>query len=398
MPRPAVEVADVFRALGQEYWERHAPHVSREQQRVVRAITSCRTAALGGHVEACDACAYQRIAYNSCRDRHCPKCQGAARDLWVAARREDLLEVEYFHLVFTLPDEIARIALRNKRCVYGCLFRAAWETLRSIASDPKHLGAEVGMVAVLHTWGQTLTHHPHLHCVVPGGGLSPEGGWVRCRRGFLLPVRVLSSRFRSVMLAELERAAERGEIAWVGQIEELADPEAFGRLVRELRATKWVVYAKRPFGGPEQVLKYLGRYTHKVAITNHRLLALEGGVVHFRYRDYRADAERVMTLSVEEFARRFLQHVLPDGFQRIRHYGLLANRGRREKLARCRASIGPGLGSDPSSAGEVDEAGRARTASEREGRTCPTCGKGLMRRVRVLEPADLGRAAPLDTS
>jgi hypothetical protein len=391
MHRPSVEVADVFRALGDEYWDRLSPHVSRGQRRVVRAITSCRTSALGGHVEACDACAYQRIAYNSCRDRHCPKCQGAARERWVAARREDLLEVEYFHLVFTLPEQIAEIALRNKRCVYGLLFRAAWETLRSLASDPKHLGAEVGMVAVLHTWGQTLTHHPHLHCVVPGGGLSPGGEWVRCRRGFLLPVRVLSSRFRRVMLAELERAAERGEIAWVGQIEGFADFEAFGRLVRELRATKWVVYAKCPFGGPEQVLKYLGRYTHKVAITNHRLLALEDGCVSFRYRDYRAgNAERVMALGVEEFARRFLLHVLPDGFQRIRHYGLLANRTRREKLARCRDLLSPSGG-----AVEISEAAEANREMDR---ICPACGQGVMRRMGAVELAEAEPPEPPDTS
>jgi hypothetical protein len=394
MGRSALEVADVFRALGTEYWEHQAPHVSREQRRVVRAITSCRTAALGGHVEACDRCAYQRISYNSCRDRHCPKCQGAARDRWVAARREDLLEVEYFHLVFTLPEQIAEIALRNKRCVYGCLFRAAWETLRSIASDPLHLGAEVGMVAVLHTWGQTLTHHPHLHCVVPGGGLSPEGEWVKCRRGFLLPVRVLSSRFRRVMLDELEQAGERGEIAWVGQIEGLADPEAFGRLVRELRAAKWVVYAKRPFGGPEQVLKYLGRYTHKVAITNHRLLAIEDGSVRFRYRDYRSgNAERVMTLSAEEFARRFLVHVLPDSFQRIRHYGLLANRSRRVKLARCRELLGPRAICET-----ISEAEPVESCRQQE-RLCPACGRGQMRRLGALDAVpDLGAPEPLDSS
>jgi hypothetical protein len=397
MHRPAVEVADVFRALGDEYWQHRSPHLSREQRRVVRAITSCRTPALGGHVEACDSCPYQRVAYNSCRDRHCPKCQGAARERWVAARRADLLEVEYFHLVFTLPDQIAQIALRNKRCVYGLLFRAAWATLRSIAADPKHLGAEVGMVAVLHTWGQTITHHPHLHCVVPGGGLSPEGEWVSCRRGFFLPVRVLSRRFRTVMLDELERAAERGELAWVGQIAQLAEPEAFERLVRELRRTEWVVYAKRPFGGADQVVKYLGRYTHKVAITNHRLVALEDGTVSFRYRDYRTgNAERVMALGVEEFARRFLQHVLPDSFQRIRHYGLLANRTRRQNLARCRELLAERRAPRATANTQAEES--ADAVSEAGGRVCPACGHGVMRRVGEVEAAQPSQIEPVDTS
>jgi hypothetical protein len=387
MTRPALEVADVFRAQGDAFWAGQLPRLSGEQRRAVRAILACRTAALGGHLEACDGCAFETIAYNSCRNRHCPKCQGAARERWVAARRAELLEVEYFHVVFTVPEEVAEVALRNRRCVYGLLFQAAWEALRQAAADPRHLGAEIGAVMVLHTWGQTLTHHPHLHCVVPGGGLSADGArWVGCRPGFLLPVRVLGALYRRRLLERLERARRRGELRWVGQIAGLADPAAFARWVGRLRRARWVVYAKRPFGGAERVLEYLGRYTHKVAITNHRLIALGQGEVRFRWRDYRSgDAERVMRLPVEEFIRRFLQHVLPDGFQRIRHYGLLANRGRGEKLGRCRALLAAEAGRAAGQA-PTPEARAHEGPVERQARACPRCGAGRLRRVRQIDP------------
>jgi hypothetical protein len=354
----------------------------------VRAILACRTAALGGHVEACDRCEYRRVSYNSCRNRHCPKCQGEARARWLRARNADLLPVEYFHVVFTVPEQIAEIALRNKRRMYAALFRAAWATLRTIAADEKHLGAEIGALMVLHTWGQTLVHHPHVHCVVPGGGLTSDGRrWVRCRRGYFLPVRVLSALFRRLLLEDVARAARRGELKWVGGVAELADPTAFARLLGRLRKTKWVVYAKRPFGGPEQVLEYLGRYTHKVAITNHRLVALWNGEVTFRWQDYRTgNPNRTMRLSVDEFIRRFLQHVLPAGFQRIRQYGVLGNRCRRTKLARCRELLESQAPRQPcrcEDGSEVDDERPMRPS----GRECPACGEGQLYRVGDLEPA-----------
>ncbi len=302
------------------------------------AIALCRTAALGGHTEACADCGLVRCAYNSCRNRHCPKCQGQAREDWLAARQAELLPVPYFHVVFTVPAPVAEIAFHNKETVYAILFRAAAETLRAIAADPRHLGAEVGVVAVLHTWGQNLHHHPHVHCVVPGGGPSLDGTrWVACRLGFFLPVRVLSRLFRRLFLEQLHAAFEAGDLGFFGELAGLAQPGAFHRQLRGLRRVEWVVYAKPPFGGPAQVLAYLGRYTHRVAIANSRLVGMTDAAVTFRWKDYRRHGKsKLMTLGADEFIRRFLLHTLPDGFHRIRHYGFLANRHRAEKLALCR--------------------------------------------------------------
>ena len=337
--RPPLEVADIFRQHGHDFRFTHA--LSPEQRRVMSAIERCRTAALGGHVEQCDACGHQRIAYNSCRNRHCPKCQSLAKARWLQARLDDLLPVEYFHVVFTLPEQLAAVALQNKRVVYNLLFAAASETLRTIAADPRHLGADIGFLAVLHTWDQMLRHHPHLHCVVPGGGLSLEGKcWRSCRRGFFLPVNVLARLFRRHFLQGLERAYERGKLSFHGVCAFLTKPSAFKRLLKSARAREWWVYAKPPFGGPAQVLAYLGRYTHRVAISNQRLLSLQHGKVTFSWRDRRhGELKSTMTLGAEEFMRRFLLHVLPRGFQRIRQFGLLANR-RRDELARCRQLLG----------------------------------------------------------
>lgn len=338
MPRPALEVADIFRQYGPDYRRRQQGSLSYQQLRVMRAIEVCRTATLGGHVEQCDQCGHRRISYNSCRNRHCTKCQSLAKTEWLDQRRADLLPVEYFHVVFSIPEQISALAYQNKRVMYAILFRAAAETLRTIAADPKHLGAEIGFLAVLHTWGQTLQHHPHIHCVVPGGGLAPDKGrWIACRPGFFLPVRVLSRLFRRLFLKYLDQAFQHRQVQFFYEQEPLSHPTAWKDFLAETRALEWVVYAKPPFGGPERVLDYLARYTHQVAISNHRLLRLEHGRVTFRYKDYRHHSHlKIMTLPAEEFIRRFLIHVLPPGFQRIRQYGLLGNRGRAAKLARCR--------------------------------------------------------------
>ncbi len=333
-----LEVADIFRRHGDAYRRTHDGHLGRVERRVMSAIELCRTAELGGHTEVCSDCGLVRCAYNSCRNRHCPKCQGQARADWLAARQAELLPVPYFHVVFTLPALVAEIAFHNKETVYAILFRAAAETLRTIAADPKHLGAELGVVAVLHTWGQNLHHHPHVHCVVPAGGPSPDHRrWIRCRPGFFLPVRVLSRLFRRLFLDELRAAFEAGDLGFFGDLAELAQPAAFIRRLRELRRIDWVVYAKPPFGGPAQVLAYLGRYTHRVAIANSRLVSMTDAEVAFRWKDYRHHGKsKVMTLGADEFIRRFLLHTLPDGFHRIRHYGFLANGHRAAKLALCR--------------------------------------------------------------
>jgi hypothetical protein len=333
-----LEVADIFRQAGAVYRQQHAAALSRGQLRVMGAIQHCRTAALGGHVERCDACAHQRIAFNSCRNRHCPKCQSLVRAQWLADRQAEIIPADYFHVVFTLPEQIAAIAYQNKALVYEMLFHATAETLRTIAADPKHLGAEIGFIAILHTWGQNLQHHPHLHCVVPGGGLSADGErWVSCRPGFFLPVRVLSRLFRRLFLAQLQVAFDTGLLQFFNALEPLKAPAAFARYLAPARQTEWVVYAKPPFGGPQHVLEYLGRYTHRVAISNNRLIDFTEGQVSFRWKDYRQDSrQKVMRLDAQEFIRRFLLQVLPSGFQRIRHYGLLANCQRAVKLARCR--------------------------------------------------------------
>jgi hypothetical protein len=347
-----LEVADIFRVAGPAYRADHAGHLSLHQLKVMSAIEHCRTAALGGHVEACADCGHQRIAYNSCRNRHCPKCQGAAARAWLAEREADLLPVGYFHVVFTLPAEIADIALQNKAVVYDLLFQAASETMLTIAADPRHLGARIGITAVLHTWGSALTHHPHIHMIVPGGGISLNGQhWVSARPAFLLPVRVLGKLFRRLFLTRLIALYDAGKLAFFGKSRPLAERRAFLRHLSPTRGKRWVVYAKPPFAGPEAVLAYLSRYTHRVAISNRRLLAFDKAGVTFRYKDYRRDdgqRQRVMTLGTEEFIRRFLLHLLPRGFHRIRHYGLLAASSRKASLARAREllAVAPPLETD----------------------------------------------------
>ncbi|MDP3676158.1 MAG: IS91 family transposase [Novosphingobium sp.] len=330
----------MFRAVGPAYRAAHAGHLSLHQLKVMSAIEHCRTAALGGHVEACEDCGHWRIAYNSCRNRHCPRCQGAAARTWLAAREADLLPVGYFHVVFTLPAEVAEIAFQNKTVVYDLLFRAAAETMLTIAADPKHLGVRIGMTAVLHTWGSALTHHPHVHMIVPGGGIVPDGSrWVSSRPAFLLPVRVLGKLFRRLFLTRLRELHQAGRLAFFGSLAHLADRRAFLRHLAPVRTKRWVVYAKPPFAGPAAVLAYLSRYTHRVAISNRRILAFDGSQVTFRCKDYRRDGaerQRVMTLGADEFIRRFLLHVLPRGFHRIRHYGLLAGSSRKDSLTLAR--------------------------------------------------------------
>ena len=344
MSRPRLEVADVFRQHGAAWRCANAGHVSLGQLQVMSAIEHCRTAALGGHVERCEACAHLRISYNSCRDRHCPKCQAVAAKQWLADRQAELLPVPYFHVVFTLPRPIADIAYQNKAVVYDLLLKTAAETLITIAADPKHLGARIGLTAVLHTWGSTLTHHPHAHIIVPGGGFSPDRQrWITCRPGFFLSVRVLSRLFRRLFLERLTAAYQAGRLHFFTDQAALAEPAAFQARLAALRKRKWVVYAKRPFGGPDAVLAYLSRYTHRIAIANSRLVAFDGERVTFKWKDYRAKADaryKLMTLDADEFIRRFLIHVLPDGFHRIRHYGLFANANRAGNIALARRFLG----------------------------------------------------------
>jgi hypothetical protein len=394
---PALEVADIFRRHGEAYRLTHAGHLGRTERRIMAAIEACRTARLGGHVERCSECGLMRVAYNSCRNRHCPKCQGAARAAWLAERQAELLPVPYFHVVFTLPAPVAEIAFQNKAAVYGILFKAAAETLNTIAADRRHLGAEIGFVAVLHSWGQTLQHHPHVHCLVPGGGLALDGTqWVAGRPGFFLPVRVLSRLFRRLFLENLRTAFTAGKLAFFGTLARLADPAVFCRDVAELRRVEWVVYAKRPFAGPAAVLAYLGRYTHRVAIANSRLVALAGDRVSFRWRDYRHhNKSKVMTVAADEFIRRFLLHALPDGFHRIRHYGFLSNRYRADKLALCRTL----LAAPDTVAPPGDSQERQRLADAHE--LCPCCG-GRMEPVgslpRSSPPQPANSAAWYDSS
>ena len=338
--RPALEVADIFRAHGPAWRDAQRGHLSLAQLKVMSAITQCRTAALGGHVLRCGGCGVEQVSYNSFRNRHCPKCQSSAAKRWLDARQADLLPVEYYHVVFTLPAPIADIAYQNKSALYGLLFDIAAETLLQIAADPKRLGASIGATLVLHTWGSALTHHPHVHGIVPGGGLALDGQrWIACRPGFFLPVRVLSRLFRRRFLEELQRLYDQGQLKFFGEHRALVDSRAFTAWMAPLRTCEWVVYAKRPFAGPQAVLAYLSRYTHRVAISNSRLLAMDEHGVSFRWKDYRATGKtrhKAMMLSPQEFMRRFLLHVLPGGFHRIRHYGLLANGSRRHNLALAR--------------------------------------------------------------
>ncbi len=385
MTDPPLEAGDVIREYAAAYLDAFGAVTSMEQRRVLRDLMRCRTAELGGHVEECDQCGHRRIAYNSCRNRHCPKCQAAARAAWLEREASYLLPAEYFHVVFTLPEPLGPLALQNPRVVYGTLFRSAAETLLRIAADPRHLGADIGFLAVLHTWGQNLHLHPHVHCVVPGGGISPDGTrWVACRPGFFLPVRVLGRLFRGKFLAFLQEHHRRGRLACHGHLAALADPAAFGRWLEELRQPEWVVYAKPPFGGPEQVLKYVARYTHRVAISNQRLIKVEQDKVYFRWKDY-ADGStpKVMALEAVEFIRRFLLHVAPSGFVRIRHYGLLANRHRREKLALCRQLLDSGPKQEPVGAPRSTHEAMVSEVPEPRDR-CPLCKQGRLRIVEVL--------------
>ena len=386
MGRPALEVADIFRQHGPAWRAAQRGHLSLGQLKVMSAIEQCRTAALGGHVLRCGGCGTDQLAYNSCRNRHCPKCQSSAAKRWLDARQADLLPVEYYHVVFTLPAPIADIAHQNKAAVYGLLFDMAAEVLQTIAADPKHLGARIAATLVLHTWGSALTHHPHVHAVVPGGGLSADGkNWVACRPGFFLPVRVLSRLFRRRFLEELLRAHQAGKLQFFGERSALVDAKAFKAWLLPLRRCEWVVYAKRPFAGPQAVLAYLSRYTHRVAISNSRLLAMDARGVTFRWKDYRVKdsaggktRHKTMTLAPEEFMRRFLLHVLPSGFHRIRHYGLLANSSRKQVLATVRQLLMPSAQDQaPVKTDDVNDVSAVATSPKAPAFVCHHCGQPL---------------------
>jgi len=394
--RQGLEVADIFHRYGAAWRKANAGHASLGQLQVMSAIENCRSAGLGGHVERCEDCGHHRIAYNSCRNRHCPKCQGTAAKEWLAARAADLLPVGYFHLVFTLPAEIGAIAYQNKSMVYDLLFRAAAETLLTIAADPRHLGARIGATVVLHTWGSAMTHHPHVHMIVPGGGISLDGSrWISCRPGFLLPVRVLSRLFRRLFLAGLTDAHAAGRLVFFGDLASLLDQTAFAARLAPLRKKDWFVYAKPPFAGPEAVLAYLARYTHRVAISNSRLVALDENGVSFRYKDYRRGGQaryRTMSLAPDEFIRRFLQHVLPKGFHRIRHYGLLASATCKLTIARARELIVAPVHVDPST--ECGNTNPPATSAWTDHRPpCPCCG-GQMIIVEFFERGGSPRGPP----
>jgi Putative transposase/Transposase zinc-binding domain len=382
-----LEVADIFRTAGAGYRAVQAGRLSLAQLKVMSAIETCRTAALGGHVEGCDDCGHLRVAYNSCRNRHCPKCQGAAARTWLAEREADLLPVGYFHVVFTLPGEVADIAWQNKAVVYDLLFRAASETMVRIAADPRHLGARIGITAVLHTWGSAMTHHPHVHMIVPGGGIATAGSrWIGARPAFLLPVRVLAKLFRRLFLTQLLELHAAGKLAFFGQSKALGDRRAFVRHVAPLRNKRWQVYAKAPFAGPEAVLAYLARYTHRVAIANRRLIAFDETGVTFRYKDYRRtglERQQVMTLETHEFIRRFLLHVLPRGFHRIRHYGLLASSTRKASIARARELLATSPPAEPAEPAEPSSPLPP----------CPCCG-GRMRIIEIFGRWSQPRAPP----
>jgi hypothetical protein len=399
--RPALEVADIFRGHGPAWRQANAGHVSLDQLKVMSAIESCRTAALGGHVARCEDCTHTLIAYNSCRNRHCPKCQGAAAKEWLAEREAELLPVPYYHVVFTLPSAIGDIAYHNKAAIYDLLFKASAKTMLTIAADPKHLGARVGITSVLHTWGSAMTHHPHVHMIVPGGGISLDGErWVPCRPGFFLPVRVLSRLFRRLFLNKLTAAHEAGVLRFFGDHAHLNDTRAFAAYLAPLRRSEWVIYSKRPFGGPQAVLAYLSRYTHRVAIANSRLIAFDGNSVTFKWKDYRAEGparHKIMTLAINEFIRRFLIHVLPTGFHRIRHYGLFGSAKRADNIARARELLNaPPLQNQAGDADACD--GTEPTLAH----PCPCCG-GRMIIIETFEPGCSPRTHPagstrIDTS
>jgi hypothetical protein len=399
MARPALEVADIFRAHGPAWRLKQAGHVSLGQLKVMSAIEQCRSAALGGHLLLCPACEHTQIAYNSCRNRHCPKCQSSAARRWLEARQADLLPVEYYHVVFTLPAPLSELAYYNKSLLYGILFQTAAETLRTIAADPKHLGTRIGATLVLHTWGSAMTHHPHVHGIVPGGGLSLDGQrWVACRPGFFLPVRVLSRRFRHVFLEKLGEAHRAGKLQFFGEHQGLSDAKTFADWLQPLRLCEWVVYAKRPFAGPEAVLAYLARYTHRVAIANSRLIALDEQGVTFKWKDYRRKGRcryKQMTLTVDEFIRRFLLHVLPAGLHRIRHYGLLANTTRKNNLVRARELLMSENTEVPMDAAANN--GDSADSDHRDASityVCPDCGAAMII-IETFERGQLPRAPPV---
>ena len=382
-----VEVADIFRDHGPGYRQCYADRLSMEQRRAMRAIELCRTAALGGHVDECDQCGALRISYNSCRNRHCPKCQCLDKERWLEDRRRDLLPVPYFHLVFTLPRELGPLALRNQALMYDALFRSASQALMELSADRRHLGAQIGATALLHTWSQTLTYHPHVHFIVTGGGLSTDGRrWVRAKRSFFLPVRALSRLFRGKMLAAVKTAYQTDALVFPGTIAELAGAKAFHRLLDALYETEWVVYCKPPFRRPEQTLEYLARYTHRVAISNDRIAGCQDGKVTFRYRDSAANRIRQMSLEAEEFIRRFLQHVLPNRFVRMRHYGLLSTRNRKTKLARCHILLGHRHGPNADEGCQPGWEDLVLRITGVDPRVCPTCGTGRMHTTRTLQP------------
>ena len=396
MARPALEVADIFRDHGPAWRREHAGHISLGQLKVMSAIERCRSAALGGHVLRCDGCDKTQIAYNSCRNRHCNKCQGSVAKRWLEARQIDLLPVEYYHVVFTLPAPLRDIAWHNKTVIYNLLFQAAAQTLLTIAADPKHLGARIGVTMVLHTWGSNLTHHPHAHCIVPGGGLSLDGQrWISCRPGFFLPVKVLSRLFRRLFLEQLTSAYQSGQLQFFGQHQDLADPHAFAKFIQPLRKLEWYLYAKPPFHGPKAVLAYLSRYTHRVAIANSRLISQDEHGVTFKYKDYRAKQRfryKTMTLNTDEFIRRFLIHVLPKGFHRIRHYGLVANTVRNNNLAQARELLQvppPIMNTDNvNSAPATDQSPATQPTF-----VCPKCGNPMIV-IDILEQQYPPRAPP----
>ena len=398
MSRPTLEVADIFRAHGPAWRHALTGHLSLGQLKVMSAIEQCRSAALGGHVLQCKACEHTQVAYNSCRDRHCPKCQASAARRWLEARQADLLPVDYYHVAFTLPAPISDIAYYNKAVLYSLLFKVAAETLRTIAADPKHLGARIGATLVLHTWGSAMTHHPHVHGIVPGGGLSLDGErWVACKPGFFLPVRVLSRLFRRLFLEKLSDAHRAGKLQFFGEHQALAETKSFTAWLKPLRQIEWVVYAKRPFAGPDAVLAYLSRYTHRVAIANSRLIAMDEQGITFKWKDYRAKEHyrhKTMMLAPDEFIRRFLLHVLPSGFHRIRHYGLIANTTRKDSLARARALLINEINDEPVEAetngGDTTDRGNGDALATY---VCPDCGAAMII-IETFERGQLPRAPP----
>lgn len=385
MSRPPLEVADIFRAYGQNYRQAHAGNLSGIQLRAMRAIEECRTAALGGHLEECDHCGNQRNCYNSCRNRNCPKCQSSAARRWLQKREAEVLPIRYFHVVFTVPEEIAKIALGNQKIVYGILFRCVSATLLKIGLDPKHLGAQIGFLAILHTWGQNLDYHPHIHCVVSGGGLTSEDRWIESGKHFFLPVAVLSRLFRGKFLSALNKAFRKGKLHFTGKLSSLSSKRNFGSFLSVAAKKTWVIYCKPPFAGPQVVLQYLGRYTHRIAISNHRLVSLQNDKVTFRWKDYRdGGRNKLMNLTAHEFIRRFLMHVLPSGFVRIRHYGFAANRNRAISLSVIRSKLPDPLEatSDPN---HIDSS--ATSTCDDSLNLCPVCNQGKMLRVAILLPS-----------